>query len=351
MYKLIVRPVLFLISPEKVHHLVVSMLHFALIIPGVKQLLRKIYQPPSIDTSVEVFGIQFPNRLGLAAGFDKKADSYNHLAMFGFGHIEIGTVNPLPQPGNPRPRLFRIKQDKALINRMGFNNPGVDVFVNNLKKHKPEVIIGGNIGKNTLTPNENAINDYLECFYQLHPWVDYFVVNVSCPNIEGLSKLQEKDELIKIIGELNLANAQKSPQKPILLKIAPDLSTGQIDDVIQVVETTGIAGIIATNTTTTRDNLTLDEARVESIGKGGLSGQPLKEKSTQTIRYIAQKSDGKIPIIGVGGIMTPDDAIEKLEAGAILVQVYTGFVYEGPGIVKSINKAISKWLGEKSGKQ
>ncbi len=344
MYKSLLRPFLFLFPPETVHHMVVKMLHAGFMIPGIKSLVKKTckVQDPLLET--ELFGIRFPNRVGLAAGFDKKANIYNHLAAFGFGHIEIGTVNPLPQPGNPKPRLFRLKKDKALINRMGFNNPGVDVFVKNLKKHKPEVIIGGNIGKNTLTTNENALEDYLICFNKLYDWVDYFVINVSCPNIEGLGKLQDKDELIKIITRINEASQQKAIRKPILLKIAPDLSPGQLDDVIHVVEATGIDGIIATNTTITRDHLATEKGEIEQIGRGGLSGKPLKDKSTQTIRYIVDKSEGRIPVIGVGGIMTPEDAIEKLEAGASLVQIYTGFVYQGPSLVKRLNKTILGYL-------
>jgi dihydroorotate dehydrogenase len=344
MYKYVIRPLLFLFSPETVHHWVVNGLHTAFRIPGVKKLIRKIYciEDPAMVT--ELFGLKFPNKVGMAAGFDKQANIYNHLAAFGFGHIEIGTVNPLPQPGNPQPRLFRLKKDQALINRMGFNNPGVEVFVSNLKKVRPEVIIGGNIGKNTLTPNEKAIDDYLICFEQLFGIVDYFVINVSCPNIEGLSKLQDKDELIRIIEKISEVNEAKPSRKPVLLKIAPDLNEGQLDDVLFVVNQTGIDGIIATNTTTTRDSLTTDNEEIKRIGKGGLSGKPLRDKSTETIRYLVQKSEGKIPVIGVGGIMTPEDAIEKIKAGASLVQIYTGFIYNGPSLPKNINKELLKHL-------
>jgi len=347
MYKTLIRPLLFLLAPEKVHHLVVSMLHLGFGIPGIKPIIKRSFTFNDPELKVKLFGLEFPNRVGLAAGFDKKADIYNHMAAFGFGHVEVGTVNPLPQPGNPKPRLFRLKKDKALINRMGFNNPGVDVFVQNLKKHKPELIIGGNIGKNTLTPNENAIDDYLICFHKLHPVVDYFVVNVSCPNIEGLGKLQDKDELIKILESINQANKEKPKRKPVLLKIAPDLPDGQLDDIIDVVRTTEVDGIIATNTTTTRDNLTTESTVVESVGRGGLSGKPLKDKATETIRYLHQKSGGTIPIIGVGGIMSPQDAWEKIEAGASLIQIYTGFIYEGPAIIKKINKYLAQKLKTK----
>jgi dihydroorotate dehydrogenase len=344
MYKFLIRPLLFLIPPETVHHWVVKLLHLGFAVPGIKTIVKKLYRVNNPALETEIFGIRFPNRIGLAAGFDKQANIYNHLAAFGFGHIEIGTVNPLPQPGNPKPRLFRLKKDQALINRMGFNNPGVDVFVKNLRKNKPEVIIGGNIGKNTLTPNEQAIEDYLVCFEKLYDWVDYFVINVSCPNIEGLGKLQDKDELIKIIEKLNDASLTKPKRKPVLLKIAPDLPDNQLDDIIEVVEQTGIDGIIATNTTTTRDNLTTSPKQVTKIGKGGMSGMPLRHKSTRTISYLHDKSKGKIPIIGVGGIMNADDAIEKLKAGASLIQIYTGFIYQGPAIVSDINRETLRYL-------
>ncbi len=344
MYKLIVRPLLFRLQPETVHHLVVKMLQWGFAIPGVRAMVGKHfrYEDPAMET--ELFGLRFPNRVGLAAGFDKQANVYNHLAAFGFGHIEIGTVNPLPQPGNTKPRLFRLPKDEALVNRMGFNNPGVDAFVENIRKEKPNVIIGGNIGKNTLTPNDNAIDDYLVCFNKLYDWVDYFVVNVSCPNVEGLDKLQDKTELIKILDKINAASLLKPKRKPILLKIAPDLSPALLDDIIHVVETTRVEGIIATNTTTTRDGLFTDSTSIEKIGRGGLSGKPLKDRSTQTIKYLYDKTEGKIPIIGVGGIMSPEDALEKIKAGASLVQIYTGFIYEGPGLVKKINKRIAEAL-------
>ncbi len=340
MYKTLVRPLLFLIPPETVHHLVVALMRTGFRIPGVAWLVRKCFVISATELETEVFGLKFPNRVGLAAGFDKKANIYNQLAAFGFGHIEIGTVNPLPQPGNPKPRLFRLKKDKALINRMGFNNPGVDVFVQNLKKEKPNLIIGGNIGKNTLTPNEKAIEDYLACFHKLFDHVDYFVINVSCPNIEGLAKLQDKGELKKIITEINKAGTEKPTRKPVLLKIGPDLPDDQLDEVLAVVKETGIDGIIATNTITTRDHLKTSKSEIEKIGKGGLSGQPLKDRSTYTIKYLVEKSGGTVPVIGVGGIMSPEDAMEKINAGASLVQIYTGFVYEGPGLIKKINKKM-----------
>jgi dihydroorotate dehydrogenase len=342
MYKLIIRPVLFLINPETVHHVVVGLLQVGFMIPGVSYLVRKFFAFNDHRLETKLFGLTFPNKVGLAAGFDKQANIYNHMAAFGFGHIEIGTVNPLPQPGNPKPRLFRIKKDKALINRMGFNNPGVDVFVENLRKTKPKVIIGGNIGKNTLTPNDKATDDYITCFEKLHPWVDYFVVNVSCPNIEGLKKLQDKDELVNLLSSISKANSLKDKKKPVLLKISPDLNEPQLDEVLEITEITGIDGIIATNTTTGRTGLTISQAEIEKIGRGGLSGKPLNKISTNIIRYLNEKSGGKLPIIAVGGIMSPQDALEKIEAGASLVQIYTGFIYEGPSIVKRINKALVK---------
>jgi len=311
-------------------------------LPGVRNIVKNIFTYKDTNLETHLFGITFPNKVGLAAGFDKRADLYNHISAFGFGHIEIGTVNPLPQPGNPKPRLFRIIKDKALINRMGFNNPGVDVFVENLKKNKPKVIIGGNIGKNTDTPNDTALQDYLICFEKLYEWVDYFVINVSCPNIAGMNKLQEKDELVKILYALAQVNNLKSKRKPMLVKISPDLSEHQLDELLEIVHSTNIDGIIATNTTTTRDTLTIQPRLIEKIGKGGLSGKPLRQKSTEVIRYLYKKSEGKIPIIATGGIMNEADAIEKIHAGASLVQIYTGFIYEGPFLVKRINKALFK---------
>lgn len=339
-YKHIIRPLLFRLQPETVHHMVVKCLRGGFRIPGLKFLVQKSFQINDPALHTQILGLNFPNKVGLAAGFDKEANVYNHLAAFGFGHIEIGTVNPLPQPGNPKPRLFRLPKDQALINRMGFNNPGLEAFVANLRQNKPEIIIGGNIGKNTLTPNEKALADYLACFEALQDLVDYFVVNVSCPNIKDLSKLADKDNLSEILMTLNNKNNARSHRKPILLKIAPDLSNTQLDEMLEVIETTGIDGIIATNTTTSRQGLSYSPETIQQIGNGGLSGKPLKDKSNETIRYLARKTGGKLPIIGVGGIMSAQDAIDKLNAGAHLVQVYTGFIYEGPAMVKKINKLI-----------
>lgn len=341
LYKSLIRPVLFRMYAEKVHHLIKNTLKISFSIPGIKTLVNSFYEVNHPDLERELFGLKFKNPVGIAAGFDKNAEMYNEMSTFGFGHIEIGTVTPLGQPGNPKPRIFRLIPDKAMINRMGFNNGGIETAVANLKKRNSDVIIGGNLGKNTATPNNTAVSDYLKVFEGLFEYVDYFVVNVSCPNVTDLCELQDQDFLEEILFTIQKSNTRKDKPKPILLKVAPDLNENQLDEVIEIVEKTKIDGVIATNTTVTRENL---KSNWESIGNGGLSGQPLKDKSTEVIRYLAQKSNKAFPIIGVGGIFTAEDAIEKLEAGADLVQVYTGFIYEGPGIAKRINKAILKKL-------
>jgi dihydroorotate dehydrogenase len=292
-------------------------------------------ESPSIEK--ELFGIKFKNPVGLAAGFDKNASMFDELDMFGFGFIEIGTVTPLAQDGNETPRLFRLKKDQAIINRMGFNNYGVDFVVEKLKNRNKSIVIGGNIGKNKITPNENALDDYLICFRKLINYVDYFVVNVSSPNTPNLRELQEKEPLKKILNSLKTENALHEKQKPILLKIAPDLTNSQLDDIIEIVNETKIDGVIATNTTISRENLQTTKQEIESIGIGGLSGKPLAKRATEVIRYLAEKSNKSFPIIGVGGIHSESDAIEKLDAGADLIQLYTGFIYEGPSLVKRIN--------------
>lgn len=284
----------------------------------------------------KLWGLNFPNPVGLAAGFDKSARYIDPLACLGFGFVEIGTLTPVSQRGNPRPRLFRLPADKALINRMGFNNHGVTYAIHKLKQQKEKLIIGGNIGKNKDTPLENAVSDYEKCFNELWEYVDYFVVNVSSPNTPGLRALQEKEPLTKLLNHLQILNSQKDFQKPILLKIAPDLTPEQLDDIIDIVKDTKLAGIVATNTTISREGLTTPANKVAAIGNGGLSGMPLKERSTEIISYIYKKSNGEFPIIASGGIFTAEDAIEKLKAGATLVQVYTGFIYQGPAIVKNI---------------
>lgn len=345
MYRSLIRPILFLISPEYVHQLVVFLLKIVLSIPGKRFFFRKIYSIENKRLERSLFGLNFKNPVGLSAGFDKNASCFNEFAALGFSFIEIGTVTPRPQQGNPKPRLFRLPKDRALINRMGLNNLGVDAVAARLKKRRKDLIIGGNIGKNTLTPDEDAIGDYLHSFSELYPYVDYFAVNVSCPNIGNITRLQEKDFLITLFTELKQIDNQKDGNKPVFIKIAPELTKSQIDEIIELVNETGITGIIATNTTRERAGLITNPSKVEAIGQGGMSGKPLRERSTEVIRYISEKSDGKIPVIGVGGIMSPEDAIEKLEAGACLIQLYTGFIYEGPMIVKRINKAILKRSG------
>lgn len=341
MYQLL-KPFLFRMDPEKAHHFTVKLFKTALAMPFGKWIFRQVYKYEHQSLSRDVFGLQFKNPVGLAAGFDKDGKYYKEMASLGFGFIEIGTVTPLPQGGNPQPRLFRLKQDEALINRMGFNNDGVDAMVSRLRKHgKPEgVILGGNIGKNKVTPNENAVDDYVICFEKLYDYVDYFVVNVSSPNTPGLRELQDKKPLTKILSTLQQLNNAKAAPKPMLLKIAPDLTDAQLDDIIDIVAETGIAGVIATNTTIDRSGLKAATNTVESIGAGGLSGKPVQARSTEVIRYLYDQSGGAFPIIGVGGIDGAAAAKEKLAAGASLVQVYSSMVYKGPSLISDINKGI-----------
>lgn len=340
MYTKLIRPILFLFDPEQVHHFVVRMLKTGLRLPGMKALLTRITRVTHPSLEREVFGLRFKNPVGMAAGFDKQAEVYNELSCFGFSHIEIGTVTPLGQPGNPRPRLFRLRRDKGLINRMGFNNHGLEATIANLKKRRQDVIIGGNIGKNTLTPNSDAVNDYIRNFEGLFDHVDYFVVNVSCPNISDLKELQDQDALMHILNSLQAINSSKPKRKPILLKVSPDLNYKQLDEVIDIVKQTKIDGVVATNTSITRHTIIYDQDKAVQAGQGGLSGLPIRERSTVVIRYLAEKSGKAFPIIGLGGIMTAADAIEKLNAGADLVQVYTGFIYSGPMLVRRISKAL-----------
>lgn len=343
MYKAFIRPLLFLLKPEGAHGFIVKSLRILFAIPFAKAITTRLYRHKSSNLSRTVFGLEFSHPVGLAAGFDKDADMYRHLDAFGFSFIEVGTVTPKAQPGNPKPRSFRIPQDEALINRMGFNNLGVENAVKNLfKRRKSRLIIGGNIGKNTLTPNAEAHHDYLYCFKELYPHVDYFVVNVSCPNIQDLRDLQDTEQLSSILADITQYRAAQPEKKPILIKVSPDLTFDQLDENISTAKKYGIEGFVATNTTTSRLNLTANSNTILSIGNGGLSGHPLKDRSTEVIRYIHKKTNGTMPIIGVGGIHTAQDAIEKLEAGATLIQIYTGFIYEGPGIVKKICKAIDK---------
>jgi len=317
-------------------------------IPGVRQLFKKLFSYSSPNLEKEVFGIKFPGPIGLAAGFDKDAKLIEPLSAMGFGFIEIGTVTPRPQSGNPRPRLFRLPKDRALINRMGFNNDGVDEVVTRLKGRHSSCIIGGNIGKNKDTPNETAFEDYLHCFRALYPWVDYFVVNVSSPNTPGLRELQEKEPLMNLLNKLQEANGKTDHPKPILLKIAPDLTNHQLDDIIEIVLNTKLSGLVATNTTVERTGLKTEAQVVDQKGMGGLSGDPLVDRSTEVIRYLHQRCNGTIPIIGVGGISSAEDVLEKLEAGASLVQVYTGFIYEGPSMVKKLSKSLDRQIAKSS---
>ena len=335
MYKLLIRPILFCFDPEKVHYFTFSLIRILAKIPGFSLLFRALYEVKDSRLETEVFGLKFKNPVGLAAGFDKNAVLYKELSDFGFGFIEIGTITPKAQDGNPKKRLFRLKEDSAIINRMGFNNGGVDEAVLRLKQNNG-VLIGGNIGKNKVTPNEEATSDYEICFEALFDYVDYFVVNVSSPNTPNLRALQDKEPLTDLLQTLQNKNLAKPKQKPILLKIAPDLTDEQLLDIIDIINETKIAGVIATNTTLSREGL----ASENKIEMGGLSGKPLTKRSTEVIRFLSEKSNKSFPIIGVGGIHTAEDAIEKLEAGASLVQLYTGFIYEGPALVKAINKAI-----------
>lgn len=335
MYKFFLRPLLFCFDPEKVHHFTFSVVRFLSTLPGIPFLFKSIYLVEDKRLERQLFGLTFKNPVGLAAGFDKDAKLYNELSNFGFGFIEIGTLTPKAQEGNPKKRLFRLKVDKAIINRMGFNNGGVFEAVERLQKNTG-VLIGGNIGKNKVTPNEDAVEDYKICFNALFDHVDYFVVNVSSPNTPNLRALQDKAPLTNLLKELQIENHKFPKTKPILLKIAPDLSDDQLLDIIDIVAETKIDGVIATNTTISRDGL-YDQNKKEA---GGLSGKPLAKRSTEVIRFLSEKSNKAFPIIGVGGIHSAKDALEKLEAGADLVQLYTGFIYDGPKLIKQINKAL-----------
>ena len=335
MYRILIKPLLFCFDPEWVHHRVFEAIKITQKIPGIAFLTKTFFRVENNKLERTVFGLTFTNPVGLAAGFDKDAKLYQELSNFGFGFIEIGTLTPKPQPGNPKKRLFRLPKDQGLINRMGFNNEGVETAVKRLKKNKG-VLIGGNIGKNKSTPNEDAVSDYVQCFEALFSFVDYFVVNVSSPNTPNLRALQDKEPLTHLLQTLKNCNLAKSNPKPILLKIAPDLTEEQLLDIIEIITSVNIDGVIATNTTIDRKGL---QSRNKSE-MGGLSGKPLAQRSTEVIRFLHQKSNGVFPIIGVGGIHTPEDALEKLQAGASLIQLYTGFVYEGPGLIKKILKAL-----------
>ncbi len=340
MYKILIRPLLFCFDPERVHYFSLGALNILFKIPFLKLIFQKLFTLNDNRLERTVFGIKFKNPVGLAAGFDKNGKHIQNLSALGFGFIEIGTITPKPQPGNPKKRLFRLIDDNGIINRLGINNDGVYTCADNLKKSNSNIIIGGNIGKNTETKNENAAKDYIENFKILHDYVDYFVLNVSCPNVSNFTKLQDVSFLENLIPKLKIINAKKEKSKPILIKISPDLNQNQLHETINLVKEHNIDGIIATNTTTSRENLNTHASKINEIGQGGLSGLPLKSKSTEVIRFIARATNNKVPIIGVGGIMSPEDALEKIEAGATLVQIYTGFIYSGPLLVKKINRLI-----------
>lgn len=340
MYKAFLRPLFFLFDPESIHHFVFSVLKLAARLPGMKSLIHMFYGSDHQALERKLLGLTFKNPVGLAAGFDKDARLIDEMAALGFGFVEIGTLTPRPQPGNEKPRLFRLPQDQALINRMGFNNEGAIAAVERLRKRKSTVIVGGNIGKNKDTPNEKAFEDYTYCIEALYPHVDYFVVNVSSPNTPALRELQGKEPLRKLLSSVKELIGTKEKPKPVLLKIAPDLTVEQLDDIVEILLSTGTDGVIATNTTISRDGLATSADDVIQIGAGGLSGRPLRTQATAVISYLRKQLGPDYPIMGVGGIMSPQDAIEKMKAGANLVQIYTGFVYEGPGFVKRINRAL-----------
>ncbi len=344
MYKRL-KPLIFLFSPEVAHEWTMRLLTLACAIPGVAWMLRRHYTVTDKRLEVSIAGLTFPNPVGLAAGFDKDARWLKEMRTLGFGFVEIGTVTPIPQKGNPRPRLFRLPADRGVINRMGFNNGGMVQAAAKLRRRPQGLLVGGNIGKNKTTPNASADLDYLKSFQSLHAHVDYFVVNVSSPNTPGLRELQSKEPLTQLLQLLMNENATMPTSRPIFLKIAPDLSDSELDDIIDLVQETGIAGVIATNTTISREGLQMDEARVQEMGPGGLSGAPVRERSTEVIRYLHTKSGGSFPIIGVGGICSGVDAQEKLDAGASLVQVYSGLIFEGPGLIRRINRHLLQHAG------
>lgn len=340
MYKALIRPIFFLFNPETIHHFTFKMVKLMMHLPGMFGFTKSMYEVKDDRLKRNVMGIDFPNPVGLAAGFDKDAKLFDELSAYDFGFIEIGTLTPQAQPGNPLPRLFRVSKDHALINRMGFNNGGVEEAVYRLSKKKTDVIIGGNIGKNKVTPNEEATEDYVKCFNALFKYVDYFVVNVSSPNTPGLRELQEKEPLMNLLNTLHALNNAKETPKPIALKIAPDLTNSQLDDIIEIAKEVKLAAVIATNTTIDRSGLTTSAPQIDKIGAGGLSGAPVRKRSTEVVQYLKSGIPETTAIIAVGGIFTGADALEKLNAGADLIQIYTGFIYEGPSIVKNINKYL-----------
>lgn len=340
MYKHILRPILFRFNPETAHNLTLSAIAMLRHIPFAQSIVRALYKRESPSLEKEVFGIKFPNPVGLAGGLDKNGEFYNDMANFGFGFVEIGSLTPQPQDGNPKPRCFRVPQDKAIINRFGINNKGVRNAVEHLKKNKPEVIVAANISKNTASINEDAAKDYESAFALLYDFVDMFVVNVSCPNVVGLTSLQDITFLSEIVDKLLNLRMYYDEYRPILLKVSPDLAKEQLDDIIDYCLRSGIDGIVAGNTTRSRDGLTISQERIEKIGNGGMSGAPVHKKNLELVRYIHTKTEGKLPIVGVGGIMSEKEAKAMIEAGASLVEIYTGFIYEGPALIKRINKTL-----------
>lgn len=341
-YKGVIKPLLFLIPAERAHYLGTFIWKLSMRIPGLKHLLIFLFSGPK-DSKLHsnLLGLKFSNPIGLAAGFDKDGKNFDSIRHMGFGFVEVGTVTPRPQSGNPRPRLFRLPADSAVINRMGFNNDGVELLKQRLsQKNTDGIILGGNIGKNKDTPNSEAVEDYLACMRELHGLVDYFTINMSSPNTPNLRELQEKKPLSRILSKLQEFNQSQSAPKPILLKIAPDLSWSQLDDIVEIVKLQRLAGIVATNTTISREGLKTDKRQIEQIGNGGLSGAPLSEKSLSIVRYLRKNLDKDHVIVGVGGIMNPNAAKSMFEAGADLVQIYTGLIYEGPALVRQIKISL-----------
>lgn len=345
MYKHLIKPFLFSFNPETAHNMTFAALKCLRHIPFAGNIMRSIYKKETPALEKEVFGIHFPNPVGLAGGLDKNGEFYNDMANFGFGFVEIGSLTPQPQDGNPKPRCFRVPGDRAIINRFGINNKGVKNAVEHLKKVRPKVIVAANISKNTTSMNEEAAKDYESAFALLYDFVDMFVVNISCPNVVGLTALQNMDFLSDIIDRLLSLRMYYDEYRPILLKVSPDLSHAQLDEIIDYSLRSGIDGIVAGNTTRSRDRLTsISAEKIEAIGNGGLSGVPVHAKNVELVRYVHTRSEGKLPIIGVGGIMSGEDAKEMLDAGASLVEIYTGFIYEGPGLVKRILKYLESFV-------
>ena len=340
LYRL-VRPLFFACPPEAMHVFVAGLMRFVYCIPPLRALVRAIFTVKHPALEREFCVLKFSNPVGLAAGFDKNATLYSAFSILGFSFVEIGTVTPKGQPGNPKPRLFRIVQDDALINRMGFNNEGVDAAVKQLKRKRPDIVIGGNIGKNTATSNDDAPADYLKCFKKLYPYVDYFTLNLSCPNVANLTELQNISSLTKILTAVLSERDLMERRKPVLLKISPDISFEHLDDILEIIEQMGVDGIVAVNTTIKRNDLSIGQEQIAHLGAGGLSGKPLTQRALETVNYIRQRTKGQLPVMGAGGIMTAEDAVNMIHAGATLVQVYTGFIYEGPSLAKNINRAIA----------